>query len=78
MRLTCEFYVSGRRQPDLKNLVGLVEDALTAIVYANDKQVTEYGRMRRISCSPGEERTEIMIERVAEHQTHWEGGHGDG
>lgn len=63
VRLSCLFYVSGR-QPDLKNLVALVEDALAEIAYQNDVQVSEYGCMRRIPCGPAEERTEIVIERV--------------
>jgi len=63
VRLTCTFYVSGR-QPDLKNLIALVEDALQSIAYKDDVQVAEYGPMRRIPCAPEDERTEVLLEPI--------------
>jgi len=65
VRLSCVFHVSGR-QPDLKNLIALVEDALTGIGYRDDAQIAEYGQMQRLKCSKAEERTEITLEPTSE------------
>lgn len=43
------------KKPDLKNLVWAVEDSLTGIVYADDKQIVSYGEMHKRYAHLGEQ-----------------------
>jgi len=43
------------KKPDLKNLIWALEDSLTGIVYADDKQIVSYGEMLKRYASPGQQ-----------------------
>lgn len=60
------------KKPDLKNLVWAVEDSLTGIVYADDKQIVSYGEMHKRYAHEGEQ-PGVDLE-----VTNVEGGESDG
>jgi Holliday junction resolvase RusA-like endonuclease len=59
------FYREGKRRADLDNLIKAVKDAMNTIVYQDDSQIVEYGRVRVIydSDKPG---VEITVSELAE------------
>lgn len=73
VKLTCQFVMPRPKshpktferphikKPDLKNLVWGVEDSLTGIVYADDKQVNSYGQTFKRYALLGEQ-SKVLIE----------------
>jgi Holliday junction resolvase RusA-like endonuclease len=72
LQLSCEFVMPRpqshpktkwrpcTKRPDLKNLVWACEDALAGIAFADDRQITTYGRVHKRYAEPGEQSGAII------------------
>lgn len=60
IRLEADFYRKGWRSADGDNLMKLVSDALSGVLYRDDKQVCE-GEFRRVYGAGDKARTEVRV-----------------
>lgn len=63
--LRCGFYLATNQRRDVDNMLKLVSDALTGVIWADDSQVAEVFSFKVHAAQPAEARSEIAVFQMA-------------